>query len=111
MSQADEMVTFIQEHCLWQFFSRASDRESNINGVLPLAFKIITGEPYKCETPDERCHFANANRLAAQMKSSLPWLEGLTKEGLADVISGAQGKLENITVKHSLNGELNLPGY
>jgi V-containing nitrogenase delta subunit len=111
MSQTDDMVTFIQEHCLWQFHSRAWDRESNINGILPMAFQILTGETPKQETPDERCYFANANRLAAEMKDDLPWLEGLRKEELADVIDRVKDKIEDIAVKHSLNGELNQPGY
>jgi vanadium nitrogenase delta subunit len=111
MNQVDEIVTYIQENCLWQFFSRTWDRESNINGILALAFKILTGETPKCETPDERCYFANANSLAAEMKAKLPWLKELGKDDLAGVIAKVKDQIEDITVKHSLNGELNLPGY
>ena len=111
MGQTDEIVTFIQEHCLWQFFSRTWDREDNIKNVLSLTFKFLTGEPFKSETPDERCHFANANRLAAEMKEALPWLEDLPKKDLATVLSRVNDSLEDITVKHSLNAELNQPGY
>jgi|WetSurMetagenome_2_1015567.scaffolds.fasta_scaffold06108_3 vanadium nitrogenase delta subunit len=109
--QVEEFVKFIQEHCLWQFFSRSWDREQNINGILSLAFKILTGEPYQCETPDERCNFANANSLAKQLQTALPWLKGLGKDDLADVIAKVKAKLEDLTIKHSLNGELNQPGY
>jgi vanadium nitrogenase delta subunit len=109
--QVEEFVTFIQEHCLWQFFSRAWDRENNINGILSLAFKILTGESFECKTPDERCNFANANSLAKQLKSALPWLKDLNKDDLNNVISKVKAKLEDLTVKHSLNGELNQPGY
>jgi len=111
MSQTDEIFTFIQEHCLWQFVSRTWDREENIDVVLSMAFTILTGNSPKYETPDERCHFADANSLAAEMKSALPWLEDLPKNDLADVIARVKERLVDITVKHSLNGELNQPGY
>jgi hypothetical protein len=109
--QTDDIVAFIQVHCLWQFVSRANDREENINGVLSLAFRILIGESPKCETPDERCHFANANRLASEMKSALPWLEDLPKKDLADTLSAVNARIQDITVKHSLNEELTQPGY
>lgn len=111
MSQADEMVTFIQEHCLWQFFSRTWDRESNINGILPMTFKILTGETPKCETPDDHCYFADANSLVREMKAKFPWLKELGKEDLADLLAKVKDQIEDIAVKHSLNAELNLPGY
>jgi hypothetical protein len=45
------------------------------------------------------------------MKEALPWLEDLPKKDLATVLSRVKGSLEDITVKHSLNAELNQPGY
>ncbi len=41
--KSESLVTFIQERCLWQFVSRAPDREENIDGVLTLVGILLTG--------------------------------------------------------------------
>jgi hypothetical protein len=112
MSEKSEaLVTFIQQRCLWQFASRAHDREENIDGVLSLLGIILTGGSPKLQTPMDRLHFANANHLAAEVKSEFPWLSHLGKDELFAVVSGVIKRITQITVKNSKNGELNQPGY
>jgi V-containing nitrogenase delta subunit len=109
--KAEELVAFIQERCLWQFVSRANDREENINGVLTCMEEILKGESPKLETPMDRLHFANANRLAQEVKVAFPWLQELPGEEMKEVVSGTIARIYELTVKKSLNGELNIPGY
>jgi hypothetical protein len=45
------------------------------------------------------------------MKEALPWLEDLPRKDLGTVLSRVKDSLEDITVKHSLNAELNQPSY
>jgi hypothetical protein len=110
-TKADDLVTFIQERCLWQFVSRAHDREENINGVLSLLGEILTGGSPKLKTPVQRLHFANANRLASEVKVAFPWLVEIPKEDMQGVVTGAIARIHELVVEKSLNGELHQPGY
>jgi hypothetical protein len=110
-SESKDLVAFIQEHCLWQFASRATDREENINGVLSALSEILTGGSPKLETPMDRLHFANANHLALKVKGAFPWLGVIPREDIQGVVSGAITRIQELTVKDSLNGELRLPTY
>jgi vanadium nitrogenase delta subunit len=109
--KSESLATFIQERCLWQFVSRAPDREENIDGVLTLVGILLTGGAPKLQTPMDRLHFANANHLASEIKSEFPWMIHLSKDEIFAVITGAIKRIHEITVKNSRNGELNLPGY
>jgi hypothetical protein len=109
--KAEELVAFIQERCLWQFVSRANDREENINGVLSLMGEILSGGSPRLDTPMDRLHFANDNHLAREVKVALPWMRELPKEEMKEVVSGTIARIYELTVKKSLNGELNIPGY
>jgi V-containing nitrogenase delta subunit len=109
--QTKELVDYIQERCLWQFASRAHDREENIQGVLSLLGELLTGGSPKPETPMERCHFANANHLAREIRSVFPWLSKLPKDDLSTVVAGTIERLQEITISQSKNGELHIPAY
>lgn len=107
----DELVTFIQERCLWQFASRAFDREENIDGVLTLMGIILSGGSPVLKTPMDRLHFANANHLASEVKSAFPWLKDLCREDLLSIVSAIISRIHELTVKKSMNAELHLQAY
>ena len=109
--KTEALVNFIQERCLWQFVSRAHDREENIDGVLTLAGILLTGGAPKLETPMDRLHYANANHLVMEIKTEFPWMSHLAKDDLFAVVTGAIKRIHEITVKKSKNGELHQPGY
>ena len=106
-----QMVDFIQERCLWQFASRAPDREENIRGVLLMLKDLLRGAEVKPATPADRCHYANANHLSAEVKSAFPWLLGLSADDLSKTIGEVTDRLEEITIKQSKNGELHMQAY
>jgi V-containing nitrogenase delta subunit len=110
-TQTKELVNFIQERCLWQFYSRAWDREENINGVLGQLGELLSNQTPKLETPMDRCHFANANHLAREVRSAFPWLEEMSPDSLTKLIGGVMAKLEEITITKSKNGELHTQAY
>jgi V-containing nitrogenase delta subunit len=109
--KTESLVALIQQRCLWQFVSRAHDREENIDGVLTLVGILLTGGAPKLETPMDRLHYANANSLVTEIKTELPWLSHLGKDDLFTVVTGAIKRIHEITVKKSKNGELFIPGY
>jgi nitrogenase delta subunit len=107
----DEVVAQIQERCLWQFFSRAWDREENINGILTIMAEIMTGEPSHPETSSDKYFYADAKVVTAELESCLPWIRDMNKEELNELLNGVKERLLDITVKNSLNGELRIKNY
>lgn len=110
-NKVEELTSFIQERCLWQFHSRTWDREENIEGVLTKVTGILTGEPLDIETAEEKCFYADAKILAAEFKDKFPWLNKLEKGQIKAVIEGVKERITEITVTKSLNGELNVENY
>lgn len=111
IDHTEELVSFIQEHCLWQFASRAHDREDNINGVLSIVGEILIGSAPKLTTPMDRCHFANANHLASEVKTAFPWLKDMDHANLSILITGVIGRIREIAIEQSKNEELHLQAY
>jgi nitrogenase delta subunit len=109
--RSDEIVAFIQERCLWQFFSRAWDREENIQGIIDILGQIIKGEHITLETPSDRCLYADAKILAGQIKERSPWISQVTAEQLDDTLATVKARLTEITITKSQNIELRVAGY
>lgn len=107
----EELVTHIQERCLWQFFSRAWDREENIEAILGKTYEIFAELPSAQETTAEKCWFADARILAADFKVSHPWIKTLNKTDLKTVFDGVKDRMREITVGKSMNEELHAPNY
>lgn len=107
----EEMVTYIQERCLWQFFSRSWDREENIEGILTRTTEILIGESSVVETDADRCWFADAKILASDFKSHFTWLKQADNAEIRTVMNGIKERMLEITVKKSHNEELNISNY
>lgn len=110
-TNSNQLVAFIQERCLWQFASRAPDREENIRGVLNFLHLLLTGQSVPMATPMDRCHFANANHLAGEVRQAFPWVNQLGAQDLDKAIGEAIARLEEITITQSKNGELHMQAY
>jgi nitrogenase delta subunit len=111
ITHTKELIDFIQERCLWQFYSRSWDREENINGVLSQLGELLSNKTPKLDTPMDRCHFANANHLAREVRNAFPWLEEMSPESLNRLIGAVMGKLEEIVITKSKNCELHMQAY
>jgi vanadium nitrogenase delta subunit len=107
----DQITGYIQERCLWQFFSRTWDREENIEGILTKTAKILCGEKPIVETPAEKSHYADAKVLASDIKRLFPWVLKLEKNEIKQLLQGVKEQMTQITVSGSLNEELNDPNY
>jgi nitrogenase delta subunit len=109
--RAEELVTYIQEHCLWQFFSRSWDRDENIEGILTRAGELLTGEPFVMETQADKCWQAEAGILVAEFKARMPWIAAATREEITGIIAEVKGRMKEITVEKSRNEELRVKNY
>jgi vanadium nitrogenase delta subunit len=107
----EQLVTFIQENCLWQFFSRTWDREENIEGVLTKAAEILTGKDSKLDTTADRCFHADARILVSDVASTFPWIKETSAEEVKNILSGVKERIRFITITASKNEELNVENY
>ncbi|MEH1921430.1 V-containing nitrogenase subunit delta, partial [Nostoc sp.] len=109
--RAAEVTKLIQERCLWQFHSRAWDREENINGVLNKTAQILTGEKVVLETLIERGFYADAKILAADLEIRFAWLNSMENSQKKAVLEAVKGMLIDIVITKSKNGELHYSLY
>ncbi|MBC2582795.1 Fe-only/vanadium nitrogenase subunit delta [Clostridium sp. DJ247] len=109
--KADEIISFIQERCLWQFHSRAWDREENINGTMDNVAKLLTGETVVAETKQEKCAYADAKVLTDQIKEKFSWVNELEAGQKKELVEAVKAKLTDIVITKCLNGEINVPFY
>lgn len=109
--QIEELFGYIQERCLWQFFSRSWDRQENIDGVLDAAAVLLADGTPARETPMQKLFYADAAILVRHLRERFPWLAGLSGEETKALVAGLKDKLVNYTITRSLNGELNHQFY
>lgn len=109
--KVEQLVIFIQENCLWQFFSRAWDREENIEGILTKAAEILTGDESTLETQADKCFHADARILVSDFKSRFPWIGEAPAEEVKNILSEVKERMRQITITGSLNQELNVQNY
>nr|MDZ8016429.1 nitrogenase vanadium-iron protein, alpha chain [Nostoc sp. ZfuVER08] len=104
--RTEEVTSLIQQRCLWQFHSRSWDREENINGVLGLTAKILTGEQVVLETLIDRAFYADAKLLVIDLEKKFQWLSKMDNVQKKAVLESVKHKLIDIAITKSLNGEL-----
>ncbi|MEH2116607.1 V-containing nitrogenase subunit delta, partial [Nostoc sp.] len=109
--RAAEVTKLIQERCLWQFHSRAWDREENINGVLNMAAQILTGEKVVLETLIQRGFYADAKILSADLEIRFSWLNSMENSQKKAVLEAVKAMLVDIVITKSKNGELHYSLY
>ncbi|MEH1888244.1 MAG: V-containing nitrogenase subunit delta, partial [Nostoc sp.] len=109
--RAAEVTKLIQERCLWQFHSRAWDREENINGVLNKTAQILTGEKVVLDTLIERGFYADAKILSADLEIRFSWLSKMENSQKKAVLESVKAMLVDIVITKSKNGELHYSLY
>jgi nitrogenase delta subunit len=105
--QVQQLYDYVQERCLWQFFSRTWDRQENIDGIMAAAEALLTNRPPKRETPMERLHYADAVIMVADFKQRFPWVGALNAAQTEALLRGVKGRVTDISITSSLNHELN----
>ena len=109
--RVEELVDYIMKWCLWQFHSRAWDREKQNEGVLTKTTQILCGEPVEMETPADKCYWVDAVVLAKEFKATYPWLSGMDEGEIKLLMQALKDRLDYLTITGSLNEELTDPKY
>lgn len=110
-ARIEQLVDFIMKKCLWQFHSRAWDRERQNQEILTKTRQLLCDEPVSLETPADRCYWVDAVYLADSFKKRYKWLASMEKDDIELLMQGLKERMDYLTVKGSLNQELTDPLY
>lgn len=105
------LLDYIMKKCLWQFHSRAWDRERQNANIIQQTKQLLCEEPVKKDTPEERCYYADACYLAESYKSQFPWILDMDKADLEKIMQELKERLDYLLITGSLNKELTDPLY
>ena len=102
----DELFGYVQERCLWQFFSRTWDRQENIDGVLNKAFELFTGKEPKLASPADKLFYADAKSMVSDCLARFPWIKHAEEAEVRQVLDGLKTRLVENVITKSTNREL-----
>jgi nitrogenase delta subunit len=103
----DDLYDYVQERCLWQFFSRSWDRQENIDGVLGQAEALLNGQPPARETPMEKLIYVDARVMVDDFKARFPGIRESAPEEIKQLLDGLKSRLVETVITKSTNRELN----
>ena len=104
--RVEQLVGYIMKHCLWQFHSRAWDRERQNREILTQATQVLCGATAPPTDRLARCHWVDAVVLARAYRERYPWIDALDRAGIAELMQGVRERLDYLTITGSLNLEL-----
>jgi V-containing nitrogenase delta subunit len=102
----DQLFSYVQERCLWQFFSRSWDRQENIDGILSSATALLTGEAPQKDTPMNKLFYADAKIMVHDLKERFPWVAETAPDEIRALMQGLKDMLVEHAITKSLNREL-----
>lgn len=111
VDRGEQLVDYIMKHCLWQFHSRAWDRERQNAEILAATTKVLNGDRTPPESGLDRCYWVDAVYLADSYREYYPWINDLSAEGIAEVMGYVKERMDILTITKSLNEELTDQNY
>jgi Fe-only nitrogenase, delta subunit len=109
--KVEQLVDYVMKWCLWQFNSRAWDRENQNNNIIPKATQILCGETPKHDSPADQCYWVEAAVLAKDFKEAFSWLGRMSKDDIATLMDAFKARIDYLTITGSLNAEIHNPQY
>jgi len=105
--RVEELLDYIMKKCLWEFHSRAWDRERQNKEILGWAAKSLLGEADHAPAERlDRCHWVDGVVLARAWKERSPWIVDLDAIETAEIVEAVHETLDHLTITGSLNKEL-----
>lgn len=109
--RVDTLLNFIMKKCLWQFHSRAWDRERQNMNIMQKTIQLLCDEEIEKDSPEDRCYYVDAVYLAENYKKRFSWVSEIEKTELKEILVGLKEKLDYLLITNSLNKELTDPLY
>ena len=103
----DDLYEYVQERCLWQFFSRTWDRQENIDGVLGKAEVYLTGGQPSRDSAQDKLFCADAVVLVHDFNERFPWIKEAGAAEIKQLLDGLKSRLVETVITKSTNRELN----
>lgn len=100
------LVDFIMKNCLWQFHSRAWDRERQNERILGMTSSLLQGQDVDHSTPEDRCYWVDALYLVESYREQYPWVNDLDVEEIRTLMQSVKDRTDHLTITGSLNAEL-----
>ncbi|SCM71518.1 Fe-only nitrogenase subunit delta [Desulfovibrio sp. 86] len=107
----EKVIDYIMRKCLWQFHSRAWDRERQNAGIMTQTTQILCGEQPDVQTPENRCYWVDAVMMARGLIGENPELADMNNDDIRLFMTDAKKRLDFLTIHGSLNQELTDPKY
>jgi nitrogenase delta subunit len=112
MKEKIEILTdYIMHRCLWQFHSRAWDRERQNANILGVAKQLLLGEKPDLSTPELKCYWLDGFHLAKGFRERFDWVNQMSKEEIVTLMDGLKERMDYLTIHGSLNKELTVAAY
>jgi nitrogenase delta subunit len=102
----DDLFGYVQERCLWQFFSRTWDRQENIDGVLEQASALLNGKKPAVDTPMHKLFYADAKVMVGDLRERFPWIREAGEAEIRELLDGLKARLVDNVITKSTNREL-----
>ncbi len=101
------LLDYIMKNCLWQFHSRAWDRERQNREIIGWAEKVLlgTGDAAPADVLD-RCHWVDGMSLARAWRQRFAWISTLGAEDISALMKSLHARVDFLTRTGSLNEEL-----
>lgn len=107
-----ELLTdYIMKWSLWQFHSRAWDRERQNEGILRQTTQLLCDETVDTSDPSERCYYVDAFILNRDWREQFDWLAEMNVDEKKAMMAALKERIDFLTIKGSLNKELTDPLY
>ena len=103
----EQLVDYIMKNCLWQFHSRAWDREKQNEDILHKTMQILCDEPVEKEDPLTNVIGWMPCVWQMPSKASIAWMATLDKAEIKLLMQGLKERMDYLTITGSLN--LSLP--
>jgi V-containing nitrogenase delta subunit len=103
----DDLFGYVQERCLWQFYSRTWDRQENIDGILGKVGDLLAGREPAKNTPADKLQCAEAKIMVADCRARFPWTLEVGEAEIRALMDGLKARLTDIAITRSKNRELN----
>lgn len=109
-AKKDILMNYIMKNCLWQFNSRAWDREAQNENIIGKTTQLLCNEKATDDTSAERYYWAEAKSLVNEWEC-FPWIKEMSVSDIKTVMSALKTDLDTQLIKKSLNAELTDPKY
>ena len=102
---------YIMKRCLWQFHSRAWDRETQNAGILGITKQLLCGEDVDLSSPAQRCFWVDAVFLYDGFRTKFQWINDMSVDEIKEMMDGLKERIDYLTIHGSLNEELTVKLY